>query len=518
MRIYAGRINAGVTASSPDAAAAGIAILRRGGNAVDAAVATALAACVADPCNVGLGGYGGELIVHDGATRCWSVSFGMIAPKSVDPGAANPETDNPVADNQDRKTVTYPDDGPHASGVPLVVAGLSRALEQFGTLGWDRVSDRATALARDGVSIVGVTERALADLSDQSFLDGVYDRSTPGLLRQPALFRTLSDMAAYGPDWFYEGPIGAAASGAFAAAGISLSPSEWAEALDHVDIAHAPYYDLDEWRIFSAPLRTSGAPCLHATLRALQLVAAEQDFESTAGLAGLAQKMSALWQYRFSSPERNLLNQDTLADWVENAVAHDSGVTRLPTATGHTAHINVVDFTGMTVALTLSQGPQWFGGRWVVPDTGVVMNCGMHLFRWERPVVRRGLHVAMTNLAPVVAVGPGGAMVAAGAPGARRIPSNVAMALGRHILNGMPLDQAVAAGRVHAEDALIGAYESGRLDDGLAKALLRVFPQVDGDDDAFCTGPLTALSRDRKGVITLGLDDRATPGFGEVLA
>ena len=133
-------------------------------------------------------------------------------------------------------------------------------------------------------------------------------------------------------------------------------------------------------------------------------------------------------------------------------------------------------------------------------------------------MVRRGLHLGMTNLAPVIAAGPGGAKVAVGSPGARRIPSNVAMALGRHILNGVPLDQAVAAGRVHAEDALVGAYESGRLDAGLERALLRVFPQVDGADDAFCTGPLTALSRDRKGVVTLGLDDRAMPGFGEALA
>jgi gamma-glutamyltranspeptidase / glutathione hydrolase len=511
------RMNAAVTASSPEAAAAGLEILRRGGNAIDAAVATALASCVADPANVGLGGYGGELIVHDGATRCWSVSFSMIAPKSVDASAANPEADNPVADNQDRKSVTYPDEGPCASGAPLVVAGLSRTLESFGTMSWAQVSDRAIALAQDGVSTTGAMGRALAALPDTSFLDGVFDLAAPDRLRQPALARTLGDMAAYGPDWFYEGPIGAAASTAFADAGVSLTPSEWIDSLDRVDMAHATHYDLDHWRIYSAPLRTSGAPCLHATLRAMQIVADEQDFESSAGLAGLAQKMSSLWQYRFSAPERNALTQETLADWVESAVSYDTGVTRLPTATGHTAHINVVDVTGMTVAMTLSQGPQWFGARWVIPDTGVLMNNGMHLFRWERPVVRRGLHYALTNLAPVVAAESGGARVAAGAPGARRIPSNVALALGRHILHGVELDQAIAAGRVHAEDALTGAYESGRLDAGMERELLRVFPQTDGDDDAFCTGPLTALSRNRDGAVVLGLDDRAAPGFGELL-
>jgi gamma-glutamyltranspeptidase len=270
--------------------------------------------------------------------------------------------------------------------------------------------------------------------------------------------------------------------------------------------------------VFSAPLRTSGAPCLHASLRALELVAIDHDLDSSVGLATVAQKMASLWQYRFSAKERNPLSQESLAGWVEDAVAHDSGVTRLPFGAGHTVHINTTDYRGMSVSLTLSQGAQLFGGRWTLPGTGIVMNSGMHLFRWERPVVRRGLHHAMTNLAPVIASDAHGAIVAMGAPGARRIPSNVAMALGRHLVAGVLIDKAVSAGRVHAEDALIGAYESGRLDAGLERELLRVFPQVDGDDAAFCTGPLTALSRNRKGTVTLGLDDRASPGFGDVLA
>lgn len=512
------RNNAAVTASTPDAVSAGVDLLRLGGNAVDAAVATALASCVADPCNIGIGGYGGEMLVHDGEARCWSVSFGMIAPKSADAGAANPEPENPVADNQDRKTVTYPNEGPLSSGAPLVIAGLSRALESFGSLPWDRVSERAMMLAKDGVALSETNARALATLPDKSFLDDVFDMSEPGRLRQPALYRTLGDIAAYGPDWFYEGPIGEVAAAAFGAAGVSLTPDEWADGLDRVEISHATYSDLGHWRVFSAPLRTSGAACLHASLRALQIVTEKHDLESCAGLATIAQKMASLWQYRFSSKERNLLGQESLAGWVEDAVAYDSGVTRLPFGSGHTVHINTTDYTGMTASLTLSQGAQWFGGRWTLPGTGIVMNSGMHLFRWERPVVRRGLHHALTNLAPAIASDAHGEIVAVGAPGDRRIPSNVAMALGRHLVAGTPIDKAVAAGRVHAEDALIGAYESGRLDVGLNRELLRVFPQVDGDDAAFCTGPLTALSRDRRGAVTLGLDDRASPGYGDVLA
>jgi len=72
-----------VTASSSAAAEAGVAILRQGGNAVDAAVATALASCVADGCNTGLGGYGGHMVVGPVWGDPVSIDFNMWVPASA---------------------------------------------------------------------------------------------------------------------------------------------------------------------------------------------------------------------------------------------------------------------------------------------------------------------------------------------------------------------------------------------------------------------------------------------------
>jgi len=104
-------MSAAVTASTQHAADAGAEILRAGGNAMDAAVAAALATGVADPCNMGIGGYGGFLVVHDAATpeRARCVQFPLCAPLGIAPAAL---------------ARTYPEEGPECSAVPGVVAGL----------------------------------------------------------------------------------------------------------------------------------------------------------------------------------------------------------------------------------------------------------------------------------------------------------------------------------------------------------------------------------------------------------
>src|SRR3954447_23242035 len=102
-----------VTASSQAAADAGAAVLTAGGNAVDAIVAAALASCVADPCNTGIGGYGGYMVVAPKTASTVCVQFPVCPPSSVSDNALQRE---------------YPDEGPLCSTVPNVVGGLGRAL------------------------------------------------------------------------------------------------------------------------------------------------------------------------------------------------------------------------------------------------------------------------------------------------------------------------------------------------------------------------------------------------------
>ena len=142
----------GVVASqNVEAAAVGAAILADGGNAMDAAIATALALCVAEPWMSGLGG-GGYMTVYDPReNRVQVVDYGMKAAAGLDPA------DYPLADDGGEDDWGWPSvvgdrnvTGPMSIAVPGSAAGYGLALETFGTRPWPEVLAPAIALAERG--------------------------------------------------------------------------------------------------------------------------------------------------------------------------------------------------------------------------------------------------------------------------------------------------------------------------------------------------------------------------------
>src|SRR5437764_5641410 len=135
------RKTAALATPHPAAAAAGRERLLRGGNAVDAAVGSVLACCVATPGAVGLGGYGGSLVAYlaeDG--KAVAVDFDSRAPLAYRP--------EPFGDGREKYEAGY-----LSVTVPAVVAGLALARERFGSLPWAVVSGPAVALAEGGIRI-----------------------------------------------------------------------------------------------------------------------------------------------------------------------------------------------------------------------------------------------------------------------------------------------------------------------------------------------------------------------------
>ena len=203
------RAHHGMVASSErHASEAGIAILRQGGNAVDAAVAVGFALAVTLPEAGNLGG-GGFMVIRLADGRETTIDYREAAPARASRDMFLDEHGEPVSS---RSLV-----GPLACGVPGSVAGLALAERAYGRLSLAQVMAPALALARDGFEVSWSLSDSLAaarprltrfPASARTFYGA--DGSTPqpgNRLVQPDLARTLSLVADRGPDAFYKGPI-----------------------------------------------------------------------------------------------------------------------------------------------------------------------------------------------------------------------------------------------------------------------------------------------------------------------
>lgn len=493
-----------VTASTQEAADAGLAILRSGGNAVDGAVAAALAACVADPCNSGIGGYGGYLVTRFADGRAGCVSFGLWTPAAL---------------GQCMEGTAF---GPGSSAVPNVVAGLQRALVEYGTQPWAEVSRPAIRLALEGVTANGVTERAFAEVRGAPFLDDcfVFARVEAAgreclRFRQPRLAGTLERLAAEGPAWFYEGPLGSIACRAWRTAGVDIPLEAWRSAPEAVRTGPPARFSVGGLAVLSAPLGISGSASLFAAIAAASEVSARSRLDEPEALAELAQRMAGAWTHRFATPEGNRFDGADLRRWVSQAIAAAPG-RQLQRDHGHTTHVNVLDGAGNMAAMTLTLGQAWFGGRWALQNSGVLMNCGLRNFSRSGSISDGGRRRGVSNMAPSIAALPSGDRIAIGCPGARRIPTNIALVLARVAFNDQSLRDAVSHGRLHAEDYRRVTFEASRLDRNVERALRECFAEVAVEDWRHYFGPLTAIRLGAAGEVEVAVDDREVVGFTAV--
>ncbi len=194
-----------ISSNSELASRAGVEILKRGGNAVDAAVATGFALAVTHPAAGNLGG-GGFMVIRMADGRTGAIDYREIAPLASTRDMYLDEQGNLT----DKSVI-----GPLASGVPGSVAGMTAALAKYGNLPLKVVMAPAIRLARDGFVVDSALFRSLrGSRSKITRFEGAAvffpggEPVQPGTrLTQPALARTLQLIADEGPDAFYEGPI-----------------------------------------------------------------------------------------------------------------------------------------------------------------------------------------------------------------------------------------------------------------------------------------------------------------------
>jgi gamma-glutamyltranspeptidase/glutathione hydrolase len=401
----------GVIASqSGTSARVGAEMLKAGGSAVDAVVATAFALAAVEPWNSGLGGIGFMVVHQAGADRADIVDFGPVAPHGLDPAAFQ------LPGEMSTELFTWPQvvgdrnlHGPLSFAIPSAVRGYALAVERFGRLPWRELIQPAIGLARTGLPVDWFTTvkvaSAATDLrryeeSRRVWLpDGLPPVCPPDSdsmsLPLGRLAETLERLAETGPADFYEGEIARSIVADTGAGGGVLSLEDLANCRARiVPPLEIPYRGV----MFQTTPGMTAGPTLAGVFRML----GGRRFGGTPDGDYFEALVEALRQ---AYAER----LDTMGD--AEAGSRTS-----------TTHITAIDRQGGIAALTTTLLSS-FGSRYVLPGTGILMNNGV---MWFDPRPGRANSIgpgkrALTNMCPVVAARDRRPWFGVGASGGRRI-------------------------------------------------------------------------------------------------
>jgi gamma-glutamyltranspeptidase/glutathione hydrolase len=493
-----------VSAGHRLAAEAGVEMLRRGGNAVDAAMAAAWVVGVVEPWMSGAGGVG-AMVVHR-AGRQVIVDFGLRAPLAAraDMYTLLPECGSqgqygwPAVKGEENQV------GHRAVGVPGVVAGLCLAHARFGALPREAVMEPAVALAAEGFEadwytslILGLDLAVLARFPRAAAIflsDGAVPPrpsvllSVPDRIVQRDLAETLRRIANHGPDVFYRGETAKALADDMRAHGGLLVEDDLAAYRPrvHEEGLRGAYRGLG---VVGVPGPT-GAPIVQGILNILEgYDLGRTGTASVAGLHMITEACRRAYEDFFEHvgdpeqvrvPWEGLLSKAYAAEARETIRLDRASAARAvvdpwrfqepaggersmrgaagPPSPGsarqspHTTHVCAVDRERNAVSVTLTLG-NLLGSHVVVPGTGVVLNDMMLLFD-PRPGRANSIAAGKwqaTPVAPTLLLEHGRLRAVIGTPGGRRIPTAIAQVIVNLVDRGLGLQDAIAAPRLHAE-------------------------------------------------------------------
>jgi gamma-glutamyltranspeptidase/glutathione hydrolase len=525
-----------VAAKHPLAARAGVDMLNRGGNAVDAAVATAFAIGVIEPWMSGLGG-GGYMVVgrpagaSGPADAASVVEFGMRAPL-----AAHAEMFE-LEDGYDTELFGWRRvrnqaniHGPRSVAVPGVPAGLTLALERLGTMPLAEVLRPAIALARDGFPADWTTTLQVAldaatlrryESAASLFMPGglpIVPAATPQphLLKQPDLARTLEALAAEGPDAFYRGAVarrivedvrshgGILDEEDFARYEARVAPALVSRALGYdVMLSSGPSGGATLAEIAGlmagSPLGRLGhntAPYLHLLIEATHAA-----FDDRLRFLSDEGGWDALTSDAHISTRRTGIG--------ERAAAPAGAGGRTGADPTSTTHLCAADASGTMVSLTQTLLSR-FGSRVLVPGAGVLLNNGMMWFNPE-PGHRNSAAPGrrpLANMTPAVVGVEGRPVFAVGASGGRRIIDAVLQLVLNHMEFGMDAQAAIDAPRMDAsgDEVVVDARIPAAVRDDLARRGHRIVAAEETMAPRFFASPVAVARDPSTGALSGGAD------------
>ncbi len=534
-----------VVSSQHYATDVGAAVLRRGGNAVDAAVAVGYALAVVHPCCGNIGG-GGFMIVHTAPRGKEGGVNTFIDFRERAPLAAKADMYlNPDGSVDAKKSL----DGYLSVGAPGSVAGLEYARRHYGTLRRADLIAPAIRLARDGFVLEAQDVELLAPHTAQFRLDPPAARTflnngrpyTAGeRLTQPDLARTLGLIAAGGEGAFYRGPIARDLVAASKASGGLLTMADFA---DYTVEERAPVTcDYRGLTIVLPPPPSSGGVTLCEMFGILSGFDKAQLRPGTASAAHLWTEAARRAYFDRNTtlgdpdfvpdPTARLLAPNYLAK-LRSTISLDRatpsanpGAVGAPPENRQTTHYSVADRWGnaVSVTYTLNDG---FGAKVVAGRTGVLLNDEMDdftakpgapnaygLIQGKANAIAPGKR-PLSSMSPAIVLDHGKVRWVLGAPGGARIITTVAGVLLDMIDGGMTPRAAVDAPRWHHQwlPDTVG-LEPGALPVSESAKLTAMGSKVEPMDDWGSENAveLIAVSRAANGGRVLeGVNDRRAP-------
>jgi gamma-glutamyltranspeptidase/glutathione hydrolase len=467
-----------VASDHVEASAAGVELMRAGGNAADAACATALALGVVNPQSSGIGGGGFAVIYVAKEKKTYTIDFRETAPAAIKPEMF-------FKDGKPARELTTR--GGLAVGVPGEVRGLGELVKRFGKRSFADCVKPAERLARGFHAGERLTESLSGDRNKdpqtQQFFKDTLSFTAPlkegEIVRRPALALTLRRLREGGPDAFYKGKLAEGIVKAIKAAGgvISLEDLAGYKAIERAPIE----VGYRNFRVFSMPPPSSGGIVI-AEVMGILAERVKDPSTIARGSSGYLHVLAEALKHGFADRARLMGDADfvdvPLAKLLDPAY-HKQLAARIddkavlaperygmggpatpPPKDGGTAHLSIIDAEGNAVALTTTVN-LGFGARVPPGDTGIVFNNQMDDFS-VAPGTANAFGLVgsaqnavapgkrpLSSMAPTVVLeGDRVKMVAGGAGGPTIISGTLQVLL--NVLDGkMDVQAASAAPRVH---------------------------------------------------------------------
>jgi len=533
--------NGMVVTAGAQASEAGLAMLRQGGTAVDAAVASSFAISVIRPQSTGIGGGGFFLLYLAKKQETLAVDFRERAPLAatrdmfIRGGKAVPELSRT---------------GPLAVAVPGTIAGLVDIQKKYGTMPLAKVMAPAIRLADEGFPVYpqlaeAITYRAKL-LGDSPATRAIYFRDDHPLgegelLVQKDLAKTLRGVARRGKNGFYKGAIAKAIVQEMKTQGGLLTQED----LDKYRVIYrtpvtGTFHDA---QIHSMPPPSSGGVLITEMLNVLSgFPLQEIGFHTPKGIHLLTETLRLAFRDRarylgdpdFVEVPVTMLASEKYAteQRARIDVAKATPSNAIPAApvgrleSTSTTHLSVIDKYGNAVATTQTVN-LYFGSGVMIPGTGILLNDEMDDFS-AQPMNPNAFGLIgvtdantiaprktpLSSMSPTIVTKNGKVILVTGSPGGSRIISSTLQVLLNTLAYGMSLPEAMFAPRIHHQwfpDELQIEVQKGEAPEGLAAALKQMGHTVklveSGNDGRHLFGNVQAIHVDADSGLITGVSD-----------